>query len=119
MAILTIWICLALLIGVIGKGRKIGFGMAFLWAVLLSPLIGLVIALLSDKPKPIVHKFKDHLETAKKFEYKGDIPSAINSYMDALYHLENDYPKLDKSGEAIRLKNMKETKAKVDELRLK
>lgn len=40
-----------MLVGVVGKDRKIGFGMAFFWALLLSPIIGLVIALLSDKNK--------------------------------------------------------------------
>jgi hypothetical protein len=119
MSIFILWISFALLIGVIGKGRKIGFGIAFLWAILLSPLIGLVIVLLSDKPKPIVHKFKDHLEAAKKYEFKGDIPAAINSYMDALYHLENDYPNLDKNGEAIRQKHIKQARAKVEELKSK
>lgn len=49
MEIFVFWIGLALLVGVVGKERKIGFGLAFLWAILLSPIIGLVIALLSEK----------------------------------------------------------------------
>ena len=42
------WLILAVLVGVLGGKRKIGFGWAFFWALILSPLIGLVIALLSD-----------------------------------------------------------------------
>lgn len=48
-AILFFWILYALIIGFIGKPRKIGFGYAFLLAILLSPVIGLIITLLSKK----------------------------------------------------------------------
>lgn len=43
------WIVFALVAGFVGSGRKIGFGWAFFWALLLSPLIGLIIAFASDK----------------------------------------------------------------------
>lgn len=49
MTLFVFWLGLALLVGIVGKERKIGFGLAFFWAILLSPIIGLVIALLSDK----------------------------------------------------------------------
>lgn len=51
MGIIILWIGICMLVGVVGNDRKIGFGMAFLWALLLSPIIGLVIALLSQKNK--------------------------------------------------------------------
>jgi hypothetical protein len=91
--IIVFWIGLALLVGVIGKNKKIGFGGAFFLAILLSPLIGLVIALLSKPKKDIneEHKFLAFKEMAKKAEFKGQIDQAIDYYMDSLYHLENDY----------------------------
>ena len=59
---ILIWLLigLSLLVGVVGKDRKIGFGMSFLWAILLSPLIGLVIALLSDKKKKEQEYYSSH-----------------------------------------------------------
>ena len=45
---------LAVLVGIIGSSRRIGFGLAFLfgWAFLISliftPLVGLIVALLTD-----------------------------------------------------------------------
>jgi hypothetical protein len=48
------WIGLALIIGLVGNNRKIGFVMAFFWALILSPLIGLIIVFSSDKKKPSV-----------------------------------------------------------------
>lgn len=40
---------LAVLVGLVGARRRIGFGWTFFLSVLLTPIIGLVIALLSDK----------------------------------------------------------------------
>ena len=39
---------LAVLVGIIGSHRRIGFGWAFLISVIFSPLVGLIIALLTD-----------------------------------------------------------------------
>lgn len=39
---------LAVLVGIIGSRRRIGFGWAFLLSVIFTPLVGLVIALLTD-----------------------------------------------------------------------
>jgi len=46
--IIILWLLFAVLVGALGSTRKIGFGMALLWAVLLSPIIGLIIVLVSD-----------------------------------------------------------------------
>jgi hypothetical protein len=40
---------LAALVGLVGARRRVGFGWTFFLSVLLTPFIGLVIALLSDK----------------------------------------------------------------------
>lgn len=40
---------LAVLVGFIGARRRIGFGWTFFLSVLFTPLIGLIICLLSDK----------------------------------------------------------------------
>ena len=37
-----------MLVGIIGSRRRIGFGWAFLLSVIFTPLVGLVIALLTD-----------------------------------------------------------------------
>ena len=39
---------LSVLVGIIGSRRRIGFGWAFLLSVIFTPLVGLVIALLTD-----------------------------------------------------------------------
>ncbi len=36
----------------IGTKRKIGYGKSVFWSIVLSPLIGLVITLLSEKKNP-------------------------------------------------------------------
>lgn len=40
---------LAVLVGFLGRERNIGFGWAFVLSVLFTPLVGLLITLLSDK----------------------------------------------------------------------
>lgn len=39
---------LSVLVGLVGSRRRIGFGWAFLASLLLTPLVGLLIALLTD-----------------------------------------------------------------------
>ena len=39
---------LSVLVGIIGSHRRIGFGWAFLISILLTPLVGLIVALLTD-----------------------------------------------------------------------
>ena len=39
---------LAVLVGIIGSHRRIGFGWAFLASLLFTPLVGLLITLVSD-----------------------------------------------------------------------
>jgi hypothetical protein len=47
MGILFFYVVLALLVGALSSDRTIGFWGGFLWSLLLSPIIGLIIALLS------------------------------------------------------------------------
>lgn len=39
---------LSVLVGIIGSRRRIGFGWAFLVSLLFTPLVGLIVALLTD-----------------------------------------------------------------------
>lgn len=114
-----LWIGFALLVGVLGKDRNIGSGYAFLWAILLSPIIGLVIVLNSDKKKNVneQHVFKQHLENAKKAVFKGQTGAAIDSYMEALYHLENDYKRLDTKSDKKRQEIVLQVRNKVETLK--
>jgi hypothetical protein len=54
------WFGLTLIVGAIGSKRNIGFSFSFLWSVLLSPIIGLVITLLS-KPKINRERLKESI----------------------------------------------------------
>jgi len=96
------WILFAILVGLVGSSRKIGFGMSLLWSLLLSPLVGLVIVLLSPSANEIeADRYKRYLELAKKAKYKGNVEKAIDHYQDALYHLENDYVTPNKQRSAL------------------
>lgn len=39
---------LSVLVGIIGSRRRIGFGWAFLISLIFTPLVGLIVALISD-----------------------------------------------------------------------
>ena len=115
------WFCLAILVGVLGKERKIGFGMAFFWSLLLSPLIGLVITLLSDTKKSDkeIHKYKSYYEKAKKEEFKENYNLAIDNYKEALYHLKNDYKNMNKKLEDSRQDVIRNIEKKLENLESK
>lgn len=112
----VLWICFALIVGYLGKSKKIGFGWAFVYALLLSPIVGFVIVLFSSKP--MEHKYKVPHEDAKKFEAIGKTDEAILKYKETIYHLENDYKeeKLSKGDDKQRLKMIDQMKEKVVQL---
>ena len=116
------WLLFSILIGFLGKKKNIGFGGAFFLSILLSPLIGLIIALSSKEKKDIKeeYKFLEYLELAKKEDFKGQYEKAIDHYMDALYHLENDYKNLkNQKLEAGRKNHIKSIKEKIEMLKQK
>ncbi len=47
MGFIIIWIILCLVVAGIGENRTVGFWGSFLWALFLSPVIGLIIVLCS------------------------------------------------------------------------
>lgn len=119
--IYIIWIILAILVGILGKDRKIGFGLSFFLSIILSPLIGLIIVLISDKSKKVIkkQKYKEFKELAEKEEYKENYKKAIDLYMDALYHLEHDYKSVSGKSDEKRIVLVDTLKQKVDDLKLK
>lgn len=52
------WIIFSLVVGSVGSERKIGFWNAFLLSLLLSPIIGLIIALVSKDKEDEEYKKK-------------------------------------------------------------
>lgn len=125
MELFIVWIGLSLLVGVVGKDRNIGFGWSFFWSLILSPLIGVVIALISDKKNVPgasnssggVSNWQREYDEAKKAEYKGQIDIAIDSYMNTLYYLENFKEKISKNSDEYRLELIIKIKNKVKVLR--
>lgn len=47
--LIIVWLVLSILVGTAGQSRKIGGTAAFFCAALLSPLVGLLVVLTSDK----------------------------------------------------------------------
>lgn len=113
------WIILAILVGTLGNKRKIGFGWAVFWSLLLSPVIGFIIVLLSDENKKA--KYKEHKELGGKAEFKGHLKEALDHYLDSLYHLENDYKnsRLGKKLEEKRKEEIEEISLRIEVIQSK
>ena len=107
---IALWIGLSLLVGYFGKETKVGFAGGVIISLLLSPLIGLLVVLLSSNKEK--HEFLAHKKKAEKLEYVGKTKEAILAYKEALFHLENDYSKPDKA----RSKLIDSLKSKVQKL---
>jgi signal recognition particle receptor subunit beta len=61
------WIALSFVVGFVGSSRKIGFGGAFIAALLLSPIVGYIIAFQSKDVED--EKYKESiLDTQKRQE---------------------------------------------------
>jgi phosphate/sulfate permease len=65
--IIILWIIFAVIVGAIGSNRNIGFFGAFILSIILSPVIGLIITLLSPSKEDIKYK-QEVLNTQKKQE---------------------------------------------------
>lgn len=118
--IFVFWLVFAILVGLLGNNRKIGFGWAFFWSIVLSPLIGLIIVLVTDsKSKKSKHKYKDYIELGDRAKFKGQFVKAVDHYMDSLFYLEKDYRalNLNKNLEEKRQQRINEIKDKIDEIK--
>ncbi len=73
-------VILSLVVGGIGKERKIGFSNAFLWSFLLSPLVGVLIAFNSPK-------IKDEEYKSRMMELTGGGNAMTASVADELHKL--------------------------------
>jgi len=65
MGIFIGWFIFSLIVGAIGSGRNIGFWGAFILSLILSPLIGLIITLISKDKEDEKYK-QEVLKTQKK-----------------------------------------------------
>lgn len=74
--IFFIWIVLSFFAAFAGEGKKVGYWGAFLWSILLSPLIGLIIGLISapkEEPKKETINVADELKKLGALKEKGTI----------------------------------------------
>ena len=123
---LIFWTIAAFVVGYIGKEREIGYWSTFTISLLLSPIVAIIVALISKQisggSSNAVngkHRFKGKWDEAKKAEYKGQIETSIDLYMDTLYYLENDYKNRKGEFEMKRMDIIDELKLKVEELKSK
>ncbi len=84
-----IWLFGSAIIGAIGSSRRIGFLGAFLWSLLLSPLLGLLITLFSPSLQDEKQKEKElslqeqQAEDIKKIKQASETSSMIQQIKDA------------------------------------
>jgi hypothetical protein len=84
------WIILSFVVGFVGSDREIGFWGAFLLSLLLSPLIGLIIVLVSrDKEyeaykEKILHAQKSQQETLDNLSQSKQSESSRKSFAHEL-----------------------------------
>ena len=87
MEIAIFWIILCIVIGFLGKDKKIGFAGAFFLSLLLSPLIGLIIVLASSSKAPqnkVSPAMSKLINEGDQLFRKQDFYSAIEKYIEAL-----------------------------------
>ena len=87
LVIILIYILFALGVGSIGSGRKIGFLSAFIFSLILSPLIGWLITLAYPKiektrnvPSPYINLIKLGMNSY----YQGNYEASIKIFNDAI-----------------------------------
>ncbi len=113
--------------GFAGSDKKIGYWGTFFLSLILSPLIGLIVALVSapkttgTKPSVGGHNkgWKHYYEAAQRYEFKEKYVEALDAYQDSLFYLRKISRKLSKKEQAIKEKKEAELKALIDNLKAK
>jgi len=82
MEVFFVWILFSLLVGAIGSDRKIGFWGAFFLSLILSPIIGLIITVVSPTKAKIAQE-KETLELLRaqdkrEREKAGEEPKEVS-----------------------------------------
>jgi hypothetical protein len=114
--IFTSWIAFSVLVASMSKSKKIGFGTVLIWSLFVSPVIGLIIVLLSkDKPK-INTEWKWDLKAAEEAALQKEYVKAIDLYMEALLHLKHDIEYGDNPNKESCLMKVDEVKLNIKEL---
>jgi hypothetical protein len=120
--IIIIWIGAAFAVATLGERKQVGYWGVFWASLLLSPVIGLIIALVSSNLNSGSTKmvggdrFKISLDEAKKALFKGEIEKAISLYQDTLYYLHNDYKEVKGSAGMKRMDLISQIESKIEEL---
>ena len=129
---IIVWIGLGYAVAEMGKTRRIGHSSAFWISVLFSPLLGLLIVLISPeidgKASQTISgssggrngdRFKVSLDEAKKAAFKGEYEKAIGLYKDTLYYLHNDYTNLNNKVQQNRQSLIDDIQYQIKELETK
>ena len=120
MVIIFIWLGLCFLVAMVGTEKSIGYWAVFFLSLLFSPLIGLIIALVSSpKGGKTVSTRVMNLDLAKKSENRGDYQEAWKYYKDALYDFKNAGIAKDKHVKNYRTKKIIEIESKINEIESK
>jgi|SRR5690606_15334934 len=83
------WIILSFVGGMIGSGRKIGFWGGFLLSLLLSPVVGIIVALASKSVS--TDKAEKELVKQSQEQSKSLIALQQSSYINELHKLKELY----------------------------
>lgn len=81
------YITLCLLVGTIGAGRRIGFFSAFIFSLLLSPILGWLITLAYpklEKTETPASPYDKLLKSGMKSYHQGNYDAAIKIFNDAI-----------------------------------
>ena len=127
---IIVWIGLGYAVAEMGKTRRIGHSSALWISLLFSPLLGLLIVLISPEVEGSItqrnsgggvsrDRYKVSLDEAKKAAYKGEIEKAIGLYKDTLYYLDNDYNNMNNKAEQSRKSLMSDIQYRIKELESK
>lgn len=87
MGIFIGWFILSLIVAILGSSRKIGFGGALFVSVFLSPLIGFIVVLCSQRNSTI--EFQKRLLAASEVKEEKKIQSSAHDEIDKILELKS------------------------------
>jgi phosphate/sulfate permease len=103
-----------------GTEKSLGYWGTFFISLIVSPLIGLIIALVSNpRIRRTVSIGVSNLDLASKSENRGDNKEAWRYYMDALFDIKHAPKSSDRYIRNYRTKKIVEIESKIKEIESK
>lgn len=89
--LILVWLLFCFLVASYSKSKSLGYWGGFFLSLILSPLIGFIIAVISsNSAPPYSQRFNRRMKEVEKEEFKSNKQAALDNALDLAFRLNED-----------------------------